>query len=96
MIHSAGHISRLNRESIMKPHQYESIEYSFEELIAEIGSSFLCAKVQINNDAVMENRAAYLAHWLEVLKKDNKFIFKAAAEAQKASDYILNVKKNSE
>ena len=39
---------------------------------------------------MVENNAAYLAGWLKILKADSKFIFKAAAEAQKAADYILN------
>ena len=55
-----------------------------------MGASFLCAQAQINYDGLTENNAAYLAEWLKVLKADSKFIFKAAAEAQKAADFILN------
>ncbi len=47
---------------------------------------------QIDYDRITENSAAYLAGWLTKLKADSKFIFKAAAEAQKAADYILNRK----
>jgi hypothetical protein len=50
---------------------------------------FLCSSVQIDFDNVIENNAAYLAGWLKILQADSKFIFKAAAEAQKAADYIL-------
>ena len=53
---------------------------------------FLCSSVQIDFDNVIENNAAYLAGWLKILQADSKFIFKAAAEAQKAADYILNRK----
>jgi len=55
-----------------------------------MGASFLCSSVQIDFDNVIENNAAYLAGWLKILREDSKFIFKAAAEAQKAADYFLN------
>jgi len=64
--------------------------YSQEEMVAEMGASFLCSNAQVDFDNVIENNAAYLAGWLKILKEDSKFIFKAAAEAQKAADYVLN------
>jgi len=74
----------------MVPHKHGSNPYSREELLAELAASFVCSTVQINFDSIPENSAAYLSGWLQVLKEDSKFIFKAAAEAQKAADYILN------
>lgn len=74
----------------MNPQKYGSQPYSSEELVAEIGTSFLSASCQIDYDRITENSAAYLAGWLNILRADSKFIFKAAAEAQKAADYILN------
>ncbi|MCB9352219.1 MAG: hypothetical protein H6573_32690 [Lewinellaceae bacterium] len=68
---------------------FGSPEYSREELIAEMGASFLSAQVGINYDELTENSAAYLQGWLKVLKADKKLVFKAAAEAQKAADYVL-------
>jgi antirestriction protein ArdC len=90
LTHSTGHASRLAREEVMNPQIFGSIPYSREELVAEMGASFLCSSAQIDYDNVLENNAAYLSGWLKVLKEDSKFIFKAAAEAQKAVDYILN------
>lgn len=90
LTHSTGHASRLAREEIMNPESFGSKPYSREELVAEMGASFLCSSVNIDYDSIIENNAAYLAGWLKVLKEDSKFIFKAAAEAQKAVDYILN------
>lgn len=89
LAHSTGHASRLAREAIMNPQGFGSKPYSQEELVAEMAASFLCAKVNIDYDEITENSAAYLAGWLKVLKEDSTFIFKAAAEAQKAADYIL-------
>jgi antirestriction protein ArdC len=54
-----------------------------------MAAAFLCAKVNIDVEPLMDNSASYLAGWLKVLKADNRFIFKAAAEAQKAADFIL-------
>jgi antirestriction protein ArdC len=56
--------------------------YSKEELVAEIGSAFLCHHTGI--DGVIENQAAYCQSWLSALKDDRSFILKAAREADKA------------
>jgi len=96
LVHATGHASRLGREEVMNPQGFGSKPYSREELVAEMGASFLCSHVQIDYDNITENNAAYLAGWLKVLQADSKFIFKAAAEAQKAADYILNRKQTNE
>lgn len=90
LTHATGHASRLGRDEVINPQRFGSQPYSREELVAEMGASFLCSSVQIDYDNITENNAAYLAGWLNKLKADSKFIFKAAAEAQKAADYILN------
>jgi hypothetical protein len=61
--------------------------YSREELVAELGSAFLCADLELQQEPREEN-AAYIATWLEVLKNDNRAIFAAAAHAQRAADYL--------
>lgn len=93
-VHSTGHQTRLNRKGIKELNSFGSQAYSKEELLAEMGASFLAAYAGINYDEITENSAAYLQGWLKVLKSDKKLIFKAAAEAQKAVDYILGVKRN--
>lgn len=89
VIHSTGHQKRLARNGIIKPNKFKSISYSFEELIAEIGSAFLCLEVGINSKESEEDNAAYLKGWLKVFKSDTKIIFQAAAKAQQAVNYIL-------
>ena len=59
--------------------------YAFEELVAEIGAAFLCADVGIAGEL---RHAGYIGHWLKACREDNTAIFKAAALAQKAADYI--------
>ena len=93
LTHATGHKFRLNREGVTKLNPFGSPNYSKEELIAEMGAAFISAHTGINYNEITENSAAYLQGWLNVLKADKKLIFKAAAEAQKAVDYILHVKR---
>lgn len=61
--------------------------YAMEELVAELGAAFLCAELGITN-APRADHAQYVAHWLDVLKKDNRAIFAAAAKASEASAFL--------
>lgn len=83
LVHFTGHKSRLNRDL---GGRFGADAYAAEELIAELGSAFLCAHTRI--DGVLQH-AAYLEHWLKVLKADKRAIFFACAKAQRAADYLL-------
>jgi antirestriction protein ArdC len=61
--------------------------YAFEELIAEIASAFIGARLGVAPD--FGQNAAYLASWLDALRADKRAIFRAASEAQKAADFIF-------
>ena len=91
LIHSTGHQDRLNRKELVGQTNFGSDLYSIEELTAEIGSCYLTsyAGIAIND---LKNSVAYLQGWLNRLKQDKKFIVYATAHAQRAVDYILNVK----
>jgi antirestriction protein ArdC len=91
LVHSTGHASRVGRKGILEPSYFGSHEYSKEELVGECGAAFLCGVAGIENRTI-ENSAAYIAGWLKALKNDKKLLVMAAAQAQKASDYILNRK----
>ena len=69
-------------------------EYSKEELVAEMGAAFLCGFAGIEN-ITLNNSAAYIQGWLKALKDDKKLVIMAAAQAQKAADYILMVNKET-
>ena len=89
LVHSTGHESRLKREEITKNIiRFGDLDYSKEELVAEIGAAFLCGHGHIELP-IIDNSAAYISGWLRKLKNDKKFIFDAAAKAQKAVNYIL-------
>lgn len=87
LTHSTGHETRLNRKGITELTGFGSANYSREELVAEFGAAFLCGMTGIEN-VTIENQAAYIQGWLKVLKNDKKAIVLAAANAQKAVDFI--------
>ncbi len=61
-------------------------EYSFEELVAELTSAYLCAGNGIDN--TLENSSAYIQNWLSVLKDDKTMFLKASGKAAAAVEYI--------
>jgi antirestriction protein ArdC len=89
LAHSTGHERRLARQGIVEVAPFGSGVYSHEELVAELSAAFLCAEAGISN-AVIHNQAAYIAGWLARLRQDRRLIVHAAAQAQKAADYILS------
>jgi antirestriction protein ArdC len=64
--------------------------YAREELVAELGAAFLCSELGVTAEP-REDHAAYLAHWLRILKADKRAILQAAAHAQKAMDYLRSL-----
>ena len=88
LVHATGHKSRLKRPSITERNGFGSDPYCKEELIAELGSAFLCGHAEIV-ERTIDNSAAYLKGWLEQLRNDRTLIVQAAAQAQKAADFIL-------
>jgi len=88
LVHATGHEKRLKRDSIAERNGYGSDPYCKEELIAELGSAFLCGYADIV-DRTIDNSAAYLEGWLKQFQNDRTLIVYAAAQAQKAADFIL-------
>jgi antirestriction protein ArdC len=67
--------------------RYGDEGYARQELIAELGSAFLCADLGITPD-VREDRAAHIASWLIVPENEKRFIFTAAGHAQRAANHL--------
>ena len=63
--------------------------YAAGELIAEIGGCFLCSELGLPTADNMTNHVAYLRNWLDAMKGDPKFIFRASTQASKAVDFLL-------
>lgn len=85
LTHWTRHASRLDRDFGRR--RQGDAGYAREELVAELGAAFLCADLGLALEP-REDHAAYLASWLEVLRDDKRFIFSAAAHAQRAVDYL--------
>jgi len=90
LAHATGHENRLNRKGAFGA-GFGRERYSKEELVAEISTCFICHTAGIENTTI-DNSAAYLGSWLKQLKNDPQMLIFAASQAQKVSDYILNMK----
>ena len=84
LTHWTGHASRCAREYGKR---FGDTAYAREELVAEMGAAFLCARAGIDGQL---QHAAYLQSWIDVLKSDKRAIVIAAAAAQKAADFVIN------
>jgi antirestriction protein ArdC len=87
-IHASGAKHRLDRDMGKR---FGDAAYAAEELVAEIGSAFLCSELGITQD-VRADHAQYLAHWLKLLKDDSRAIFTAAAKASEAVAYLKRLR----
>jgi antirestriction protein ArdC len=85
LVHWTGHAKRLDRQL---GRRFGNAAYAAEELVAEMGSAFLCASCYLEGRL---RHASYIADWLELLKSDKRAIFAAAAKAQHAVDFIESV-----
>lgn len=83
--HWTRHPTRLDRDFGRK--RWGDEGYAREELVAELGAAFLCADLGLELQP-REDHAAYIESWLRVLNDDKRFIFTAAAHAQRAADHL--------
>ena len=84
LIHWTAHADRVDR-----PHNYDDPdERAYEELVAEIGSLMLCARLGINSD--MDGHSIpYIASWIRQMENNPRYILKASADAEKAVSWIM-------
>lgn len=87
-IHSTGHPSRLGRDlsGVLGRDDARSRAYAREELVAELGAVLLGDRLEIGSDTC--NHAAYLAHWIELLRESPRLLLKLLSEARQAADLI--------
>lgn len=95
MLHEMGH-STMHPDACNRTAggRFGSSDYAFEELIAELTAlftaSYLCVDLPTEDeDEHKRNHAAYLQSWLKALNNDTSYIYRAAAKAADASDYII-------
>ena len=90
LVHSTGHHTRLNRFKNNYSAAFGSTEYSKEELVAEIGASFLCHRAGIA-ESTFKNSAAYLQGWAREFKDKPTMLYSAANKALDAVYHILGI-----
>ena len=89
VIHWTGHPSRLNRPPLG---DWGDKPYAFEELIAELGSAFLCARLGIDGELQHES---YLDSWCKALREEDTqqnahLLWAAAKYATSANKFVLS------
>ena len=84
VLHELGHWSEVRLDW-----DYQKHGYAMNELVAEISASFLSTELGVPQGESLENHASYLKSWLEGMKGDSSFIFKASTQASKVADYLL-------
>ena len=87
--HWTGAKSRLDRPGITKFAGFGSESYAFEELVAEIGSAFVCKHLGIERDGLFDNHVAYLKSWRKALTDDPSSVSKAISQAGKVMRYLV-------
>jgi antirestriction protein ArdC len=85
--------SRLNREFGRK--RWGDEAYAAEELVAELGSAFLCADLGLTPEP-RPDHASYIENWLRVLKNDKRAIFTAAGHAERAAAFLHGLQQKAE
>ena len=87
--HSTGHPERMNRETLVQGIKggFGSPDYAKEELRAEISAMMTGERVGVGHDP--SRGAAYVESWIQALEEDPREIRRAAADAQKISDFVL-------
>ena len=70
--------------------------YALGELVAEITSCYVGQELGVPQGESLGNHVAYLKNWLEALRNDRNCVFKAAKQASKVTDYLLNFVKKPE
>ena len=85
LTHWTGHKSRLDRDL---SGEFGSEDYAFEELGAEQGAAFLMGSLGLK---YRTQHASYIESWLKALKNDKRYIVRAAAKANKATEYLWSL-----
>jgi antirestriction protein ArdC len=91
LTHWSEHESRLNWSRKEKDNTY-----AFGELVAEIGSCYICRELGVPASDDLSNHLAYVKNWLQAMKNDSRFIFAASGQASKAADYLLSFSRKPE
>lgn len=88
--HEHGHWTkprhRLNRS--YGDARFGNTAYAREEIVADLASLYLGQHLGYAPHTI-QNTAAYIDHWLSVLKSDHRAIFALSADAKRASEFLI-------
>ena len=84
-LHELAHWSE-PRQQFDRP----KLGYAMCELVAEMAACFVASEIGVPQGEGLENHAAYVKSWLERMKGDRTFIFRAAKLADRTCDYLLS------
>lgn len=90
LTHWTGHPSREARDMAKRDDPDHATKYAFEELVAELGSAFLCAHLSLEPEP-RPDHAQYLAHWHKMLKHDVPTFMRAASLARAAAERLTAI-----
>ncbi|HYG40078.1 MAG TPA: zincin-like metallopeptidase domain-containing protein [Cytophagales bacterium] len=90
LVHSTAHEKRLNR----KQAEDTGAHFTIDTLIVDMAAHYLCYHSGMNKVPLMNN-LQYIHGWIEAFSKNSRMVVSAAVHAQKAVDYILNLKSKS-
>jgi antirestriction protein ArdC len=92
--HSTGHPDRTGR--LTEDSWWKTDGRAREELTAELGAAMMSAMVGIDNAGMVENHAAYIKSWRQVIKSEPRLLINAAQRAQKAVDFAIKAAEGTE
>jgi len=75
---------------------YRKQGYPMGELAAEIASSYLSTELGVPQGEPLENHASYVQAWLNEMKGDPVYVFKASTQASKVADFLLGLVRQPE
>ena len=85
MAHATMHPKRLDRQHEGKTREER---YAKEEVVGELASAMVGARLGIR--PAFDQSAAYLDHWVKVMREDSRAIVRAASMAQAAADWMFD------
>jgi len=87
LVHATGHHSRLNRKDLIQMSEFGYDAYSHEELVAEIGASYLMSHYGVMLEFTPSDE--YISEWIKRFESDHYLIFSAAYQAEKAINFLF-------
>jgi antirestriction protein ArdC len=89
LIYSTGHPKRLARHSAHYVVDGDGMGFTFEELVGELGSAFLCSLMQVTK-GLPQSTDAYRNGWTDRIKGTKYLFSHASHEAEQAVSHLLH------